>query len=145
MKIYIDNCVIQRPLDDQTQIRIATESEAILGILQLWEIGEIEIIGSEALELEISKIPQLEKLTFSNEILNRMSEIVIVSDEVEKRAREFVDKYNLKAFDALHLACAEEAKVDYLCTCDDKFIKKARRVENLKTTILSPLELVIKF
>jgi hypothetical protein len=30
MKIYLDMCSIQRPLDTKTQLRIAVEAEAIL-------------------------------------------------------------------------------------------------------------------
>ncbi len=44
MKIYVDNCALQRPLDDKNQIRIATEAEAILGVISLCETEEIELI-----------------------------------------------------------------------------------------------------
>ncbi len=37
MKVYLDTCSIQRPLDDQTQIRIRLEAEAVLGIISLIE------------------------------------------------------------------------------------------------------------
>jgi len=30
MKIYFDSCSLQRPLDDQSQILIALEAEAVL-------------------------------------------------------------------------------------------------------------------
>jgi predicted nucleic acid-binding protein len=48
----------------------------------------------------------------------------------------------MKALDALHLACAESANAAYFCTCDDKFLKKAKAVKELKTSVVSPLELV---
>jgi len=40
-----------------------------------------------------------------------------------KRAQE-LETDGIKGIDALHLACAEELKVDYFITCDDKIIKK---------------------
>jgi len=46
--------------------------------------------------------------------------------------------------DALHLASAVEMNVDYFCTADDKFLKKAKVISKPFTKILSPLELVIK-
>jgi hypothetical protein len=42
------------------------------------------------------------------------------------------------------LAFASDAKVDYFCTCDDKFLKKARRIEGLYTKVISPTELVME-
>ncbi len=45
MKIYLDNCAIQRPLDDKSQIRIALESEAVLGIISLFELKTIELLS----------------------------------------------------------------------------------------------------
>ena len=49
MRIYLDMCSLQRPLDTKTQIRVAVEAEAILNILALWESGQIELVSSPAL------------------------------------------------------------------------------------------------
>ena len=40
MKVNLDACCLNRPFDDQTQIRIYLESEAVLTILYRCEIGE---------------------------------------------------------------------------------------------------------
>jgi len=40
------------------------------------------------------------------------------------------------------LACAEAAKADYFCTCDDKFLKKAKTLQDIQTQAVSPLELI---
>ncbi|UCE06159.1 MAG: PIN domain-containing protein [bacterium] len=45
--------------------------------------------------------------------------------EIENRANEFVN-IGINPLDALHLASAEYIQVDYFCTCDDKFFKKAK-------------------
>ena len=55
MKIYLDNCCINRPLDDKSQLRIAIESEIVLNILSLVESEEIRLISSELLEFEANK------------------------------------------------------------------------------------------
>jgi len=44
--------------------------------------------------------------------------------------------------DALHLASAEIGHADYFCTCDDKLLKKAVSMQDLKTRFVSPIELI---
>lgn len=55
MRIYLDLCAIQRPLDTFDHVRIALEAEAVLGILSLCDTEQVELISSEALELRASK------------------------------------------------------------------------------------------
>jgi len=38
-RIYLDACCLNRPFDDQTQLRIALETQAILAILSQCESG----------------------------------------------------------------------------------------------------------
>ena len=82
MKLYLDSCSLQRPLDDQLQIRVATETEAILGVLSLWEAGEIELIGSEALEFEAMQISALERKAYMVELLAKIKTFIVIADEV---------------------------------------------------------------
>jgi predicted nucleic acid-binding protein len=48
----------------------------------------------------------------------------------------------IKPIDALHLASAVAAKADYFCTCDDRFLKRAKPVDTGQTKVVSPLELI---
>jgi hypothetical protein len=57
MKVYLDSCSLQRPLDSRNQIRIALEAEAVLGILALCEAGQLELISSDAPTFETAQIP----------------------------------------------------------------------------------------
>ena len=57
MLIYLDTCCLQRPLDDRSQPMINIEAEAILTILGIIENNHITLVSSEALEYEISRIP----------------------------------------------------------------------------------------
>lgn len=52
MKVYLDTCSLQRPLDDQTQMRIRLEAEVVLGIIALIENDDLELISSEVLLFE---------------------------------------------------------------------------------------------
>jgi predicted nucleic acid-binding protein len=48
----------------------------------------------------------------------------------------------MKPLDALHLASAVIAKADYFCTCDDRFLKRAKEASTGQTKVVSPLELI---
>jgi hypothetical protein len=45
MRVYLDICAIQRPLDEQSQLRIRLETKAILGVLAACASGLIELVA----------------------------------------------------------------------------------------------------
>lgn len=141
MKIYLDNCSIQRPLDDKNQLRIPIESETVLGILSSVESEQIELISSEVLIFEAGRITDIFRKEHTLRTLSRAKEVIMLDDEIEKRAEEFV-RIGIKPIDALHLAAAEKIKADYLCTCDDKFLKKTKKINGIGTNVVSILELL---
>jgi predicted nucleic acid-binding protein len=55
-----------------------------------------------------------------------------------------LEAMGLKPLDALHLAFASASKVDYFCTCDDKFLKKAKSFDGLNIRAASPVEFVME-
>lgn len=61
------------------------------------------------------------------------------NEEVLQRARQLT-QYELKAKDALHIACALQAQCEYFITTDDKILNKAHLIEGVK--VLSPIEMV---
>ena len=73
MRIYLDCCSIQRPFDDKSQPRIAVESEAVLAILALCESGHLQLVSSEALLFEISRIPNQERKDDALAILKKLA------------------------------------------------------------------------
>lgn len=87
MKLYLDTCSLQRPLDDKTSLRVRLEADAIA-----------------------------------------------------QRARA-LNNAGIAPLDSLHLAFAEAANADFFCTCDDVFLKKAKREVKGNTRAVSPLEL----
>ena len=52
MRIYLDNCTLNRPFDEQTQIRIKLETEAKLFIQDKIKENKIEIVWSYILDAE---------------------------------------------------------------------------------------------
>ncbi len=142
MKLYLDSCSLQRPLDDQQQARVRLETEAILALLDKIENKEIVLLNSEVLLYEINRIPNLQRRHHALEML-ALSDIKIKLDTfIEQRANE-LQQYGIKPLDALHLATAEQANADYFCTCDDRFLKRAQTLK-LNTCAISPLQLLME-
>lgn len=141
MKVYLDNCALQRPLDDKSQMRIRLEAEAILSVLELCKVGELELISSEALELEIEKNPLATRRNYAESALANAQFHILLDERIEFRSHEFV-KLGIKPLDALHLASAEAAQADYFCTCDDRFLRRAKTIGDLQMILVTPLELI---
>ena len=141
MKIYLDMCSIQRPLDTKTQPRIAVEAEAILGVLTLCEAEQAELMSSDTLLFELRRNPHPVRKEYALKVLAKATVFVATDSDVEKRARTF-QAAGIKPLDALHLASAVIAKADYFCTCDDRFLKRAKAAVTDPTKVVSPLELI---
>jgi predicted nucleic acid-binding protein len=141
MKIYLDMCSLQRPLDTKAQVRIAVEAEAILGIIALCEAGQAELIASEALVFELERNPHPVRKRYAVEVLSKAKVFVQADDRVAARAGAF-HALGIQPLDALHLASAVEARADYFCTCDDRFLNRAKTIDTLPTKVVSPLELI---
>lgn len=139
MKIYLDNCCLNRPFDDQTQIRIRLEAEAVLLVLAECVKGNWEWVGSEILDLEINRIPDAERKRRIQTIASHVNYLVVVGELETNRAQE-LETWSFSAFDTLHLACAESYGVDILLTVDDKFLKKAAGYgQQLRIRVENPL------
>jgi predicted nucleic acid-binding protein len=143
MRLYLDACCLQRPLDDRSQPRVNLEAEAVLTLLGLVENGDLELVSSDALVFEIDRTPDSDRREAAREILKLAGETVRLDDGIEGEAAAFVES-GFKPLDALHLAFASHAAVEYLGTCDDKFRKRARRLRPLKLAVVTPIELVMK-
>ena len=140
MRIYLDTCSLQRPLDSKTQVRIVLEADAVLGILALSEAGLVELVSSDALLFEVSRTPNVTRQEFAYEILSRATIFIALDAQVEQRARE-LNAVGIKPLHALHLASAEAAGATF-CTCDDRLLKKGQKIEGVRTSVLSPFDVI---
>jgi len=141
MRIYLDTCSLQRPLDSRAQTRIILEADATLGILALCEAGISELASSDILLYETSRTPNVTRQEYAYETLSKATVFVELDVQVERRARE-LNVASIEPLDALHLASAEAARADLFCTCDDRLLKRARGVPGLQTRVVSPLEAI---
>jgi hypothetical protein len=71
MRVYLDLCSIQRPLDTTSQVRVAVEAEAILGVLALCEMGRLDLVASEALVFEAERNPNPARRRYAFRVLAR--------------------------------------------------------------------------
>ncbi len=140
MKVYLDNCALNRPIDDQSQERIRLETEAIMLILSRLERKEWAWCGSQALIIEIEKTPDPEQRSRLIRITDYITQIIEIGSRELERARE-LEKIGFTGFDAVHIACAENGKADVFLTTDDRLIKQAKRhKKELQVTVANPLD-----
>ena len=141
MRIYFDTCCLQRPLDDQTQPRIRVETEAIFALLAGVQAGDLSLLGSEALEYEVSCIPDDARQSEAVDVLSLAVERLEVTDTVEALALSF-EQQGVQAMDAIHLSLASLANADFFCTCDERLLRKAQTLSGLGCKTISLLGLV---
>jgi predicted nucleic acid-binding protein len=95
------------------------------------------LIGSDIVEYEIMKMPDLNKLDKALNLYSVKRENIELNNEIGTRALE-VQKYGLKPLDSLHFASAEYKKVDVLLTVDKDFVKYSRKI-NTSLRVENPI------
>lgn len=78
---------------------------------------------SDALVFESDANPDAVRRDFAVQAMAKATQFVKIDDQVKARAQTFIDA-GIKPLDALHLASAIAAQADFLCTCDDRFLKR---------------------
>ena len=63
MRVYLDNCCLNRPFDDQRQMRVRLEAEATLCIQEHIRSGTLELVWSYMLDFENAANPFEERRT----------------------------------------------------------------------------------
>ena len=136
MKLYLDNCMFNRPYDDQSNLKVLLESEAKLKIQEDIRAGVYELVWSYILDYENNKNPFLER---KEQIAKWKvyTKIDIEADENIINLANSINHLGLKKFDSLHIACAIKANADYFLTTDIGIIKKANLIQaiNIKEPI----------
>lgn len=130
MKIYVDNCCLNRPFDDQSQLRIMLESEAKLKIQEEIRLGNLQLAWSYILDYENNKNPYKER-KYRIEIWRKYAKIDVQESKELLKMAESLSRKGLKKIDSLHIACAVLAKCDYFLTTDDNILKISKRIDNI--------------
>ena len=138
-RIYLDSCCLNRPFDDLTQDRIRMEAEAILTIFKQVTEGTRVLVSSDAVDIEISQNPDTERASTVKSSADTASIHIAFDDSIQVRA-QVLENANIYSYDALHLACAEAAKVDIFFTTDDDLIMNYQRITpKSRMLVINPL------
>jgi hypothetical protein len=129
ISIYMDCCCLNRPADDQTQDKIRIETDTIIAILFKCYYSSWKLIGSDVIEFEILKTPDLNKRNKALNLLSIKKENIPLNEKIYERAIE-IQKYGLKPLDSLHFASAEYKNVSVLLTVDKDFVKDSKKVKS---------------
>ena len=143
LSLYLDCCALQRPFDDRSQLRVATEAEAVLKLIELFEDGDLTLFSSGALLFEVGRIRLLKRRDYCLDLLGRCSDFIEFTEMIRERAKSYSQE-SIKPMDAQHLAAAVIGKANYFCSCDDRFLSRAKTVETGLTQVVSVLDLVEK-
>jgi predicted nucleic acid-binding protein len=138
-------CALKRPFDDQSVPRNRLEAEAAVVILALAEQGRVKILQSPLLVFENSRNPNALRRGRVAAILTAMETKHVPGARLRELANLYV-RDGLAAIDALHLAWAVSAKVDFFVTSDRFLLKKARRLlAGGPTAVVTPIHFIQEF
>ncbi|GBU21146.1 hypothetical protein R80B4_01035 [Fibrobacteres bacterium R8-0-B4] len=137
LRVYVDNCSFNRPYDNTSLLKNFLEAEAKMYIQQEILQNTFELAWSYMLDYEISFNPfsdiKCQILKWKNIAIID----IIESEHVIAMAKDIMKK-GIKPKDAIHLACAIEAKCDYFITTDCKILNKS--VSNIN--IINPIDFI---
>ena len=140
VKVYLDNCVYNRPFDDQNDILIRLESEAKLFIQEQIRDKQIDLVWSSVNSYENNANPSPEKreriMVWKSIAIQQCS----INETILKKALE-LQALNFRAKDALHIAAAIYSRCDCFITTDKKIIKN--KIDGI--TVLNPLAFVEEY
>jgi hypothetical protein len=124
IKVYFDNCTYNRSFDDQSQIKIALETEAKKHIQQLVMEKDIDLVYSYINRLENDDNPFAIRKNLINNFFTNATFYIDAShaEVVEEKAASIMQK-GIKSRDALHIACAIENGCDYFITTDKPLLR----------------------
>jgi predicted nucleic acid-binding protein len=142
--IYLDVCCFNRPFDNQAQERIRLESEAVAAILTRCQRGEWQLVGSEAIDIELKGVSDDERKKQIQLWIASAKAKIPIAEQIETRGLELIE-IGFKDFDAFHIACAEAGKADILLTTDDRMLRLAARHQKLlKVRVGNPCQWLIE-
>lgn len=139
--LYLDVCTLCRPFDDQQQLRIRLETDAVLLILRHIETGRYRSAVSPVHFKEVAAITDPGERLEMLGLLTRLNTGNVDCDLQQAQERAvFLRENRIGIADSAHVAFAEQL-ADCFITCDDKLLKRCRRID-LKIPVMSPVEFI---
>lgn len=142
MRIYLDMCCYNRPYDDQTQLKVAMETQSKLHIQMLVREKKLELIVSYMLRYECSKNPfEMRRNAIFDFIQENATGYVGDNRKkvIEAKASEIM-KTGVKFKDACHVASAIYAGCEYFISTDTRLLKY--NTQEIK--MVTPIEFIME-
>ncbi len=142
MRIYLDMCCYNRPYDDQTQLKIAMETQSKLHIQTLVREKKLELIVSYMLRYECSKNPFEMRRNAIFDFIQENAAGYVGDDRknvIEAKATEIM-KTGVKFKDACHVASAIYAGCEYFISTDTRLLKY--NTQEIK--MVTPIEFIME-
>jgi len=142
MRVYLDNCCLNRPFDDQSSLTIRLETEAKLHVQDLIRMGQLALGWSYILDYENAANPYDERR-------QEIQQWEALADVSTPESPDILVDMNrcitagLKPVDALHVACAVALQCDVFLTVDKGIHKKKRNIHGVR--ILNPIDFIIEW
>lgn len=125
--VYLDVCALCRPFDDQSQMRIRLETEAVQLILSHVRSKTLNLWISPVHTAEIAAIEDFAAREHLLTLLRQIGQIVTVDLSYTRQRAEALTVRGLGVADAAHLAFAEAANAAFV-SCDDRLLRQCKRV-----------------
>lgn len=124
--VYLDVCALCRPFDDQHQLRIRLETDAVNLILaKVKQRGRYTLLVSPVHLREVAAISDVYERVGLETILDQYGIPAVVDVVAVKQRAEDLVALGFGVADAAHVAFAEQSGVPFV-SCDDKLLKKCR-------------------
>jgi predicted nucleic acid-binding protein len=123
VRIYLDNCCYNRPFDNQSDIIVRLEAEAVSFIQEQIKNGKLELVWSYIMDYENSFNPFEDRRVSIEKWRQYAKEDIDAKDEIVEQAENLMS-LNIKKKDALHITCALHAQSQYFLTTDSKLLNK---------------------
>jgi predicted nucleic acid-binding protein len=124
VKLYLDNSFLNRPFDDPLVGMNQDEGSVLFDIIQLAKEGRVQLVRSAMIEVENAANEIAARKSFVDSVMNLAAIYQNLNDNIVRRAQAIVHEYRLQPLDAVHIASAEAAQVDFFITCDYTVLKR---------------------
>ncbi len=140
MRIYLDNCCFNRPFDDQTQLTIHLETQAILAIQEKIITGEYSFVWSYMLSFENAQNPRdLPRKEIARWRKYAKEPIIQESPFLLQEAKRLIGM-GVPLKDAIHVASAIIGECDFFITTDKKLLNKLSGTSKIKS--VNPIKFI---
>ena len=108
----------------------------LFAIIRFAQEGQVELVHSAMIELENTADEIAARKSFVESVMHPATAFQNLSDDIVQHAQAMVQSYRLQALDAVHIASAEAAQVDFFITCDYTVLKRYGGTLRIVTSLM---------